>query len=311
MPGSGMRGILRALGGRLFPARTPTKESRGAGPAFGPRRLSLHDISDRFLTIDELGFFGQFSRSPDGRHLVAWSDRGPDAVAGDRRGDGRGRWILLRDGFLVAEGRLQRPGDGKVADDGTVLLSDWLSGDGLDGVLVAISGDGRQLMARGFSANLADTALSTDGAYAVCRTLNSPGSPDSRKLVLFDARRGVEIARWDPEPVPIFGYEFETGAGILHVFAEDGDRATYDFDGTMVNAGDWRAGRIRRGDLAAIKAFIEECRGVPSPAAVEEILDGLDVACAAGPGWLTARAFRLKGEFLEGLARPGDALAAY
>ena len=149
-------------------------------------RCALDFFSDRFLTIRDLGFFGQFSRSPNGRYVVGWSDRSPDGSRGGHRYDGEGRWILLEGDRLIAQGNLQRPQDGKVADDGTVLISDWLFGDGLDGVLAGFSSEGRQLLHYALAANIDDHALSPDGRMAICRTLNSPGSSDSCKLILFD-----------------------------------------------------------------------------------------------------------------------------
>lgn len=306
-----MNGLWRKIGERLSSGSGSEPEPRTSNTARKAKRLSLHSFSDRFLSIEELQFFGQFSKSPDGRYLVCWSDRSPDRKIGGHRYEGKGRWLLLRDDQLVAEGRLERPQEGVVSNDGTVLFSDWLFGNDLAGVLAAFSKQGTQLLAKSFSANLADHALSMDGAYAVCQTLNSPGSDDSCKIVLIDVQAGEELARWEPEPVPILGYEIETGAGLVHVIAEDGDRASYSFSGSMVNSGEWRAARLRRGDLNAIKAAIEDAGSNPHPAVVTEILESVKIASKGNTDWLAARALRAQGEFLENLGQSAEALESY
>ena len=303
--------IWGAFKRHLFKADTPRMKIDTTLSVSGVAPLSLSFFSDRFLTIDELDFVGQFSKSPNERYLVGWSDRSPDGKTGGHRYEGMGRWILIRDNYLIAEGRLQRPQDGKVADNGTVLLSDWLFGDNLSGVLAAFSKDGEQLLAKKFSAKLADHALSSDGAYAICRTLNSPGSPDSCQIALFDILSGDELCRWTPEPAPISGFEFDVVAEQVHVLAEDGDRASYDFNGTMLNAEEWRSARLGRGDLNAIKAFIDSDGDDLLPDTVDEILKAIDTASKGDNDWVVARALRAKGEFLEKLNRPAEALEAY
>ena len=294
-------------------ASAPTAETPRAPPPQpkDPTRCALDFFSDRFLTIRDLGFFGQFSRSPNGRYVVGWSDRSPDGSRGGHRYDGEGRWILLEGDRLIAQGNLQRPQDGKVADDGTVLISDWLFGDGLDGVLAGFSSEGQQLLHHVLAANINDHALSPDGRMAICRTLNSPGSSDSCKLILFDVHAGRELARWDPEPVSVAGYEFDTDADLVHVVTEDGDRAAYDFTGRLVNATEWQRARIGRGDLNVIKPAIELAGPDAASGDIAAILQGLAVACSTDADWLRARAFRAKGELLEKLDRDAEALEAY
>ena len=305
-----MVGIWRRVSERLGVA---AGGSRGTRPPIGgrPKRVELDTFSDRFIRIEALGFFGQFATSPNNRYLIGWSDRAPGGRVGGHRYEGKGSWILLKDGELLHSGTLERPQDGKVANGGTALLSDWLFGDGLDGIVAAYSHDGEQILNQRLSANIIDSGLSPQGAYAICRTANSPGSPDSCKLILFDIVAGAEIARWDPEPVPISGYEFDESAGLVHVVAEDGDRATYDLNGRMVDRDAWVAMRLRRGDLNAIKAAVEDFDEGTNKNTLDLILAGIEKAGTDADNYHAARAFRAKGELHEKLGQQDLALLAF
>ena len=41
------------------------------------------------------------------------------------------RYLLLEGSAVTIEGRIQRPNDGKVADNGAFILNDWMFGDAL------------------------------------------------------------------------------------------------------------------------------------------------------------------------------------
>lgn len=92
-------------------ASTPTAATPRYPPSQSknPTRCALDFFSDRFLAIRDLGFFGQLSRSPNGRYVVGWSDRSPHGIRGGHRYDGPGRWFLLEDDRVIAQGNLQRP----------------------------------------------------------------------------------------------------------------------------------------------------------------------------------------------------------
>ena len=59
---------------------------------------------------------------------------------------------------MICEGRSERPQDGKVANDGTFILNDWMLGEGLKGRFVAFRRDGTAILARDIAANLMTNA---------------------------------------------------------------------------------------------------------------------------------------------------------
>lgn len=158
------------------------------------RSLEIEPFSHGLVRIPALDFFVPHAVSSNGRYHLIWQDRNPEGTIGGHRYEGHGTWSLLTDdGALLAKWRPERPKDGHVADDGTFILSDWMFGDGLKGRLLTLGADGRKILEREFSANMASSGLSDDGRFAICQTANAPGSPDSCRYYLFDLEKGEEI----------------------------------------------------------------------------------------------------------------------
>lgn len=299
-----MAGILGNLFGRKQPAQGTIRASAS--------RLTIDEFSENLVTIDELDFIGHFSKSPNGRFRLIWSDRNPEGTVGGYRTSGHGRWALLDDDRLLVSGQLERPNEGKVADSGTFILHDWLFGDGLNGRFVAYRPDGSEIVARDFAANLFTNGLSADGHFAICQTAHSPGSEDGCKLVLFDLGVGEEIVRWEPETTQwVENYEFDVPGRSVFLHHQDDERLGYRFDGTMIDREGWRTRRIARGDLFVIRDMVKELETAPSPDLLQRLFAGLEQAVAAGEIVEQARAWRLRGELNELMGEPREALEAY
>jgi hypothetical protein len=85
-------------------------------------------------------------------------------------------------------GRLQRPNDGQVADNGSFAFCDWLFTDKLAGAFYAFDCSGQILIKKKFRANLCSASISQDGAYAACQTASNPASRYIYFLSFFDLR---------------------------------------------------------------------------------------------------------------------------
>jgi len=66
-------------------------------------------ITDDFISIDKLDFFGPFHCSENGRFILAWSDYDPKSRIGGAREKGYGRYVLLDEGKIILQGKLERP----------------------------------------------------------------------------------------------------------------------------------------------------------------------------------------------------------
>lgn len=138
-----------------------------------------------FLRIRSRDFFDPYSRSPNGRYAIAWSDADRDGSVGGFRFRGEGEYLLVEDEAIRVCGRLQRPNDGKVANNGTFVINDWEFGEGLKGTFYSFDCSGSLMLSKHFSANLYNNGLSPNGEIAVCQTLHSDNE-DASLLTLFD-----------------------------------------------------------------------------------------------------------------------------
>ena len=292
---------------RLFSKRQAAQET-SSPPLAG--RLEIEEFGHNLVSIDALDFIGQQAISPNQRYRLIWADRAPDGRRGGYRNDGHGSWSLLYDDRLVTTGNLERPQEGCVADNGTVILHDWMFGEGLKGQFVAFSPDGTQLVTQQFSANLMSNSLSPDGKFAICQTANAPGSADSCRYILFDLAAGREIARWEIETGWAERYEWDCEQRRVYLCMKDGERACYDFTGCMVEREAWQLRRIGAGDLNVIQAVLVATSANDNPLR-SEIIAGLEVAARDGEIWQQARAYRLLGELHEQTGEIPQAVKAY
>ncbi len=157
---------------------------------------------DDFLTSDG-PILGRYERSPNGDFLLVWCD---EWARGHSRT--RGPFYLFRGPTELCKGRLQRPNDGRVADNGSFVLCDWLFTDTLTSTFYAFDWAGRVLIKRKFRANLFNASISMDGAYAACQTCVNTASRHSELLTLFDLRSRAEMWHLKP-PFWAESYEFD------------------------------------------------------------------------------------------------------
>lgn len=292
---------------RIFSKREP--ESRTSSPPLAGR-LEIEEFGHNLVSIDALDFIGHQAVSPNKRYRLIWADRTPDGSRGGNRSEGHGSWSLLLDDRIVTAGSLERPHEGCVADNGTVILHDWMFGEGLKGRFVAFAPDGTQLVTQQFAANLMSNGLSSDGKFAICQTANAPGSADSCRYMLFDIAAGHEMARWEVETGWAEHYEWDCEERRVYLCMKDGERVGYDFNGIMVEREAWQLRRIGAGDLNVIQAVLVATSADDHPLR-SEIIAGLGVAARDGEIWQQARAYRLLGELHEQAGEIPQAVKAY
>ena len=292
---------------RLFAKRQAAPETSSPSLA---GLLEIEEFGHNLVSIDALDFIGHQAVSPNKRYRLIWADRTPDGSRGGNRSEGHGSWSLLLDDRIVTAGSLERPQEGCVADNGTVILHDWMFGEGLKGRFVAFAPDGTQLVTQQFAANLMSNSLSPDGKFAICQTANAPGSADSCRCMLFDLAVGREMARWEVETGWAEHYEWDCEERRVDLCMKDGERVGYDFTGCMVEREAWQLRRIGAGDLNVIQAVLVATSANDHPLR-SEIIAGLEVAARDGEIWQQARAYRLLGELHEQAGEIPQAAEAY
>lgn len=298
-----MTGFFQRLFGKLESDRT-------MNGAHSQQSLDIDEFSHGLVSITALDFIGHQAKSPNGRYRLIWADRSPDGLRGGNRETGHGSWSLLRDDRIVTSGKLERPQEGKVTDNGIFILHDWMFGQGLHGRFVAYDPEGQRLVEQQFAANLMSNSLSPDGRYAICQTANAPGSSDSCRYFLFDLGASKEIARWEVETGWAERYDWDCDAGRVFICMKEGERVAYDFTGKMVDRKGWQLGRIAAGDLGVIKKVVTSQEALDDDMR-DHLKTGLARAARDGEIWSQARAFRLLGELHESEGDPDEAIKAY
>ncbi len=277
------------------------------------RQLHI-EKDDRWLRIDALGFLGQFSSSPDGKYTLAWADRDPSGHRGGFREDGHGSYVLACDDELILTGNMERPNDGRVANNGSFVLDDWLFGEGLKGIFYAIDKKGTVLVRHRFEANLLNAGISSDGAFAVCQTCNSD-SPDSGLLCCFDLGSGSLLWKVEPETGWAEDYSFDVAGQFLHLLCSKLGAFRYSLRlGSFEDRQRWRDQKIKYGNgfdlLTVAQESMRQLTNVSSEEQIREIIDLFQTALSRGLNNYPnqqAIVFRNLGELKE---RLGDKFAA-
>lgn len=155
-----------------------------------------------------------------------------------------GDYILVHEERVVAEGQMERPNQGKVANDGTFVLSDWRFGDQLRSTFYAFDDQGQCLLSHEFGANALKSGLSSDGHFAVYMTAGGD-HPDANKMTLFDLTdREMLWSLRATSGVPT-SFAFDTAEALLWLEYEGKGRYAYSMtDGDFLDLKRWETERI-------------------------------------------------------------------
>jgi len=296
--------------GRLVGRNDDGDEQPGPqeGPAPGP---SARDIEHSLIWIG--GTLYEVTRSPNARWTLGWSDATPDGHRMGARGGGKGAWILLEEGQERARGRLERPNDGAVANDGRFVLPDWLFTDQLAGQFYAFAPDGTVLISERLGANAGTAAISPDGRTALVETLANPGDRTWSNLLLcydLDAR----TRRWAINPpAGIVRIDFEDPQQAVLYLRSDRIRPLSLVDGSLGAA----AEEPGTDNIWTAYAELEdEVRAGIETADAEQLAAWLSRTDALEPRFADypnqqAKVLRMRGEVCEQSGRTTDAVVAY
>lgn len=315
--------FLKRLFGQDRP-RTPLHAEQTAASSFNEagrgeeipsigRRIRLNRFGGgRIVEIVELGAIGQSATSPNGRFTLFWRDGDAAGRVGGHRYAGHGRVLLIDGDAIVADVIAERPNEGRVADNGSFIINDWLFGDELSGRFRAYRSDGSIILDRLFAANLYNNGLADDGRLALCQTANAPGSADDNVIAFFDLEAGIECACFHPDMGWASHYRFHSAERRIELLYDGGDIASYHADGAMIDRDRWTARRIAAGDLTIIRAALGDSSAPLDGDLAARLADGLRAkASGDAVAWERAQALRLLGELSERLGQPEPAIEAY
>lgn len=186
-------GIWAWLTGKRAPAQADASTARA------PDQKPV-EIAGGFLTASSINYHGLCKHSPAKTWVLSWNDATPDGRRGGHREEGEGRYILvdLIKNAIVIDGRMARPNNGAVADNGSFCLEDWHFGSTLSGTFHVFTSQGLPIITKALTANILQSGISRNGLLAYCLTANSP-TEDGRKLALYDLKGGVELFAVTPQ----------------------------------------------------------------------------------------------------------------
>lgn len=309
---------LFGLKPQAAPAPTP-RPAAGAPSAEATGKTSVEAARKSVRPpsqYDDLIDFGLAQHSPNKHWSVGYWDPGPDASNERQRG------VRLRDnttGRIVATvNSLQRPFSVDVSDTGVFGVNDAGQTSELSANLVIFDASGQQVYRRAYKANLAGFNISPCGRYVASQTCNS-GNEDSFILEIHDVAQQRVLASCAPVAGWSSEYTLETEGGELkRVLAKINHLGKFAYSpaGEFLDAKKFMTARLTKGDpWTRIRAAEELVEGNCSDKALQRATGVVEAAIAAfEPGqdnrWLPG-AYRLKGELLEKVQRPVEAMEAY
>lgn len=269
-------------------------------------KINIQSYGSRILSVPKLDIMGQGTTSPDGHYTLICQDR-------QTKANGQtvsGRYVLIEGDTVLVDSQMARPHDGKVANNGTHILNDWCASEELTGVFTAFTENGEAIVSRSYTANLLNNGLATNGRLAVCQTCNSPHSPDSSIISVFDLDVGCIVAEWTAESGWADAYEFPEQKHIVRMLRQDRPSLDFTLDGKFLDRNKWLRDEVDRGSLHVIrKALAENQEG--NGISIDTLRSGTQVAIKNEDERFRADSYRLLGEIEEFAGNSSLALEAY
>lgn len=299
----------------FFGSAKATDSARPSSRVTSRQAISFHDD---FIEIPSLGFFGQFRRSHSGEWFLCWSDSDEKNHRGGHRDSGYGRYVLYNatQNTVAAQGRVERPNSGNVADNGNFSIEDWQFGSELSGTFYVFSSAGRELIKKKFQANLYNSAISDSGRFAVCQTANAPTGDDGNRFTAFDVERNVELFSIHPPAGWADGYTFAEDIPQFGVVINRIGTFFYDIKGNFIDREKFEAARLHCDRYEVVLSAAENI--VKSPDLTDELAnEALEASTRAfslgaekDQGW-KAIALKIQGLAHEHLHNDEAAIAAF
>ena len=299
----------------LFGAKKVTDSTQPSS-----RVTSRKDVTflDNFVEIPSLGFFGQFKRSRSGEWVICWSDSDEQNHRGGHQDSGHGRYVLYNanKNTVAAQGRVERPNSGNVADNGNFSIEDWHFGNELSGTFYVFSSDGHNLIKKKFQANLYNSAISDSGRFAVCQTANAPTGDDGNKLTAFDVEGNLELFSVYPPTGWADTYTFVEN--VLHFGVAINRIGTfyYDVQGNLIDPEKFEIARLHCDRYDVVLLTAEDILKSPNlndelaNQALEAATRALSLGAEKDQGW-KAVALKIQGLAHERLRNDEAAIAAF
>lgn len=246
------------------------------------------------LEIRSIGFFGQFTRSPNGTLIISWgclfqaagkeghvvmlrtgqqvsqrtiprlghliavgnSERKTLSSSSSGRESTDPRVVSIGDGELLWQTEIERPNDGNVADTGHAVINDWGSLGGCDGTFYAFGPDGTLLVKQQMRANMDKPGLTNDGTLAWCTTIYSNVEKYDSKLSVFSLSPPKMILN-ATRPPSEWKVASVRRVGTNTEVSTTGARYLYDLRGVLLNEDEVTHYHLEHGGIYKVLRIVE------------------------------------------------------
>lgn len=202
-------------------------------------------IKEKIINIPTIDFLSVSAvQSKDGNLVLATSDQYFTLKNGNReRVDGKAIFINKDKLFLIPN--VERPHDGKMAENGNFIFNDWMYDPGLCGTFYAFDSGAKLLLKQKFNSNLAKNGLSNNGRYAVVETAISK-SDDQDSIFFFDIMGGKLLWERKRDVKNVKEFVFDDDLNILTVFYDNNRSYRQRYNGEFLDNDKLEKERITR-----------------------------------------------------------------
>jgi hypothetical protein len=256
--------------------------------------------------------FRNYSESPDKQFLIGWLDGDLEAGIIGHRKTGNGKFIVIENGKIILQGEAERPNDCKIANNGNVIINDWLFSDELNSIFYTYDKTGKKLVSQHFLANLKTNCISDDGKFAAS-ALGSSNSKDSGLLAVFDLEKGSLIKKIYPDDAGSL-LSISSADKTITFDYQDLGKFRYSFDGVFIDKNKLQQARIEKGSVFDLLEKVTNTKEIDEDM-YKEIVVLINKALTKGfdkyPKTHKAQAYRCIGEIYETIANIGEAVKNY
>lgn len=150
----------------------------------------------------------------------------------------KGEVALFHNNKNVFYERFDRPFTGRVANNGTFIINDGMSGEGLHSTLWAYKISGQKIIQHHFSANMKTFDISENGQYVICQLYSSETS-DRSSMTLFDLESGKLLWQKIPETWVAESFRFDIENKAIYLIYENEEKYKYSMTGEFLDKDKW------------------------------------------------------------------------
>ena len=275
------------------------------------------EVSKPFLSVSSIGYAGLYSLSKSKKWAISWRDSDPAAGRGGHRESGYGEYVLvdLIGDVVSAQGLMQRPNNGSVADNGSFCLEDWHFGSSLSGTFSVFDRAGNPILKKELTANIFGSGISKNGKLAYCATANSK-TEHGYKVILFDLESGEELFCVTPRTQGLETYIFDEERKLLIADVKGVGKFRYDSIGNFVDANNLDKANLDSSDYSRIIRAAEkilgeqDLSGERATEALEAVMRARSLGADSNPAW-KPNALKVQGFAHEILGQTHQAIEVY